>query len=105
MAKSKKEKLVAAKALVAKLEAAIAAEAILSNVEVGNVVEFSYGRGAKARKLVGDVVAIRENEKGVKDFRVSLGHAFDQELYTIRATDILVNRSNPVETSDPLSAE
>jgi hypothetical protein len=117
MSKTNQEKLVAARALVAKLEQAVNAEAILNNVNVGNKVRFAFGRGEKRRELDGTVVAVREDEKQGKLARINSGEGFEQQGFTVRVADIVENYDAPqaegteeassdeAPASDPLAAE
>ncbi len=105
MAKTLQEKLVAARALVAKYEAAIAGEAILLNVTAGNKVDFNFGRGEKKRTLSGVVVAVKDDEKLGRIARIQVGEDFDAQFYNTRVADITVNHDAPVEASDEPSDE
>lgn len=60
MAKTTEEKLVAARALVAKYEAAILADVIAANVQVGDEVSIKFGRGASVREVSGSIVGIAD---------------------------------------------
>jgi len=66
MAKTVQEQLDAALARVEKLRAKLNAVTILANVDVGNRVEFTFGRAEKKRTLSGVVIAVGEDAKAGK---------------------------------------
>lgn len=106
MGKTLIERRDAAIALVSKLNAQINAEAILNNVSVGNVVEFSFGRAEKRRTLTGTVVGVRDDEKLGKLAAIQSGDGFDAQTYKVRVADISRNLSVEEDVSveaDPLS--
>ena len=84
------EKLIDAKAYVAKLEARIAAAKLLNNVNVNDTVQFTFGRAEKARTLTGTVIGTKETPTGLQ-LAVSVGEGFDATVYKPYARDITAN--------------
>ena len=102
MAKTLQDRLVSAQALVAKLTAQINAEAILSNVEVGNVVVFKFGRKDSVRNIEGVVKGTRTAENGVKFAAVFVASedGFDDQTFKVRIADIIENKSVTADEAD-----
>jgi hypothetical protein len=108
------ERLEAARALVAKYEAQINSEAQINNVQVGDDVDFKYGKsnvGAGVRTLTGTVQAVGDTDNG-RVVVILVGEGIDIKPYKVRAADITANRTaetrNAAETApggDPLTAE
>lgn len=106
MSKTLIEKLAAAKALVAKYEAAIAAEAITNNIERGDAVVIKFGRGNTARNVSGTVVGVADTDNG--RFVAVLGDNLD--TYKVHVRDVIENasaigRSTVTEEATPDVAE
>jgi hypothetical protein len=109
------QKLEAARALVAKYEQQLASEAIVNNIEVGDDVDFIFGRGDKKRTLTGVViVGITELDGVGKVVGVESGEGFEKQVYKVRVSDLSANRTadgreptipTTSDESDPLSAE
>lgn len=89
MSKTLTERLVAARALVAKLEAAVKAEAILNNIEVGDDVTIKFGRAEKVRHIKGKVVGLNNTDNGLMVAVLSE----DFKPYTVHARDVIDNAS------------
>jgi len=89
MSKTLNEKLAAAKALVAKYEAAIKAEAILNNIAVGDKVTIKFGRAEKVRNVGGTVVGLNNTDNGLMVAVLS----DDFTPYKVHARDVIENAS------------
>lgn len=89
MSKTLIEKLAAAKALVAKYEQAIKAEAILNNILVGDKVTIKFGRAEKVRHINGSVVGLNNTDNGL----VVAVLSDDFTPYKVHARDIIANAS------------
>lgn len=89
MSKTITERLVAARALVAKLEAAEKAEAILNNIEVNDNVTIKFGRAEKVRHIKGKVVGLNNTDNGLMVAVLSE----DFKPYTVHARDVIDNAS------------
>lgn len=89
MSKTITERLVAARALVAKLEAAEKAEAILNNIEVNDNVTIKFGRAEKVRHIKGKVVGLNNTDNGLMVAVLSE----DFKPYTVHARDVIENAS------------
>lgn len=87
MSKTIQEKLEAARKLVAKYEQKIKSDAIINNVEEGDVVTIKFGRGDKVRNITGKIVGTNPTDTGLTV--VVLGEDF--KPYTVFARDILSN--------------
>ena len=87
MSKTLTERLAAATALVAKLQAQIDSENIVNNVALDDTVTIKYGRAEKVRNVSGKIVGIRETENGKSVVVLS----DDFKTYTVAAKDITVN--------------
>lgn len=83
-----REAVKAAEGRLKKLEAEKASEGLYDSVVEGQVYEFNYGRGEKARVLTG-VVLVRETGKGSSNkVRFSSGTGFDAAFYDVTAAAI-----------------
>lgn len=89
MSKTLIEKLAAAKATVAKLEAQIKSDAIINNIEVGDDVTIKYGRAEKVRFIAGKVVGTQTTDGGLQVAVLSA----DFKSYTVHARDVTENPS------------
>lgn len=89
MSKTLNEKLAAAKALVAKYEAQIKAEAILNNIELSDKVTIKFGRAEKVRHINGTVVGLNNTDNGLMVAVLS----DDFKPYTVHARDVIENAS------------
>ena len=87
MSKTLNEKLAAAKTLVAKLEAAIKAEAILNNIQEGDSVVIKFGRAEKVRTIPGKVVGLNNTDNGL----VVAVLSDDFTPYKVPARDVVEN--------------
>jgi hypothetical protein len=95
-AKTVDEKIADLQARIAKLVASKTAAAALDNTQVGDDVDFAYGRAAKVRSLAGRVVALGEQPaiRGVSKVAViSVGEGLSLKNYKVRVADITANRS------------
>lgn len=104
MSKTLNEKLAAAKALVAKYEAQIKAEAILNNIELSDKVTIKFGRAEKVRHINGTVVGLNNTDNGLMVAVLS----DDFKPYTVHARDVIDNASASVRepaVADEASAE
>lgn len=108
------QKLEAAQALVAKYQQQIKSAAIVNNVEVGDEIDFTFGRGAKKRDLSGKITAIKDDETFGRLVAVLSGEGFDATSYKVRVADITENRTaaerdapaaSDAAGSNPLDAE
>lgn len=101
------DKLANAKKLVAKIEQEIKTAAIVNNVEVGDDVDFTFGRGDKKRSLKGEITAIKDTDTG-KLVAIVTGEGFDLETFKVRVQEITENRTaatRPVaDAANPLNA-
>lgn len=84
------EQLVEAEARVETIKQRIAAEALINNVDVGDDVEFAYGRAERKRLLRGTVEGKKETDQGLQ-LRVTVGEGFDAEGYKPFARDLTQN--------------
>lgn len=104
------EKIAATEALLAKYRQQKLTEALLNNIEVGDDVDFNYGRAETRRVITGSVtVGITEDESWGKIVGIEAGEGFDKKVYKVRVADIVANRTadaRPVEgaDADPLNA-
>ncbi|MFN8992591.1 MAG: hypothetical protein ACK5X3_02815 [Pseudomonadota bacterium] len=106
MAKTVQEQLDAALARVEKLRAKLNAVTILANVDVGNRVEFTFGRAEKKRTLSGVVIAVGEDAKAGKLAAIQSGEGMDVTTYKVRFADITTNFDAPEgEVSDDAGIE
>lgn len=98
--KSLEERLVAARALVAKYEEQIAKGNAQADVQVGDDVTFKFGRADTSRELSGKIVAAEDGKVvilvGIKP-------------YTVAVRDILSNPTadarKPEEAADEVASE
>lgn len=99
------QQLADAEARVAKLRQAILAEALVNRVAPGQDVEFSFGRGEKARTLRGVIKGVREEEKvgKVAAVFVSSEDGFSDQTYRVRLSEI--SRNYTIEAEDAASAD
>jgi hypothetical protein len=109
------QKIANTEKLLAKYKQELLTEALQSNIEIGDDVDFTFGRADAKRTLTGKVqVGITEDDKGYgKVVGVFAGEGFDQKVYKVRIADITANRTadqrnaaNPAEPAaetDPLS--
>ena len=88
--KTLEERLLDAKAVVAKLEQQIATRNLINNVDKGDKVVFNYGRAEKKRSLTGIITAKKETEQGLQ-LKIVVGEDFDAEDYKVFARDITEN--------------
>lgn len=104
MSKSFREQLATAQnvqlpALLARIEdlkAKAASEFDTSLVKPGAVVDAVFGRGEKKRAMNrATVLAVREQEKGANQVRISAGEGFDQVIETV-----LINHITAVYDAD-----
>ena len=91
------ERIAATKALLAKYEQQKLTESILNNIEVGDDVDFLYGRsdsGEGRRTLTGKVtVGLTADESWGNVVGVFAGEGFDAKSYKVRVKDIKANRT------------
>jgi hypothetical protein len=106
------ERLIAAEKLVAKLKAEIANEAIKNDIQVDDVVTFSYGRGDKVREITGVVKATKDIEEGTLkglNLLVLSGEGFDAQTYKVHVRDVVSNETadarRAAEATDEAPAE
>lgn len=110
--RSIEERLVAAKALVAKYEEQIAKGTAQADVQVGDTVTFKFGRGDTARELSGNIVAADEGKVvilvGIKPYTVFIRDILANPTADARnvpadgeATDIV---TEDAASEDPLNA-
>ncbi|GEM_PF-6560788 len=109
------EKIAATEALLAKYKQQKLTEAILNNIQIGDDVDFNFGRGESRRTLTGKVtVGITDDEAVGKVVAVFAGEGFDAKTYKVRVADITANRTaaergpeeateETAEAVDPLS--
>ncbi|MGX7894962.1 hypothetical protein [Tsuneonella sp. HG222] len=83
-------KLDQARAMVTKYEAELASEAIRNNIEAGDKVTFTHGRGDTKKVLTGAVLGVKDEENG-RWVAISVGEGFDLTTYKVRTADITSN--------------
>lgn len=76
----------------------------LGSLAAGSVVEFTVGRGEEATSVVGTVVAIRANEDGTKDFKVTYGTGFDANVAVVPEAKIRVPAEAALPPNNPARA-
>lgn len=89
---SLEQRLENARKLVAKYEQQINALRQINNVEVGDDVDFKFGRSEKARTLTGTVIAVADTDQG-RMVAIQTGEGLDVETKKVRAADIITNRT------------
>jgi hypothetical protein len=106
------EKIALTEALLAKYLKQKATEAIVTDIQVGDDVTFSYGRKDGGRELIGTIaVGIATDTVGTygKYVGIETGEGFDKRVLKVRIGDITENRTanerTPATESDPLNAE
>lgn len=88
------EKIAATEALLAKYKQQKLTEAIMNNIEIGDDVDFTYGRADSKRTLTGKVVVgITDDENWGKIVGIEAGEGFDKKVYKVRVPDITANRT------------
>lgn len=81
---SAQAQLVALNARIVELTAKAAAEFDTSLVKPGAIVDAVFGRGEKKRAMSkATVLAVRSQEKGADQVRISAGEGFDQVVETV----------------------
>lgn len=108
--KSPQDKLAAIRAQISKLQAdelalsqAIASGNLVSNVKVGDTVQFSYGRDTATTKratLSGLVLGIKDTK-----LKVQAGEGFDVNIYTIDASAVRVPGEERTAPADQTVSE
>lgn len=85
-----KEKLAEAQRLVAMYQEQLKVEQLQNNVETGDTITFSHGRGDNRRDLTGTVLGEKADSNG-RWLKVQAGEGFDAETLTIRPAAITAN--------------
>lgn len=108
--KSPQDKLAALQAQIVKLQAeevalsaAIASGVLVSNVKVGDTVQFVYGRDTATTKRVtlsGLVLGIKDTK-----LKVQAGEGFDVNIYTIEASSVQVPKEERTAPADQTVSE
>lgn len=84
LATAKNVQLPALMARIAELEIKAANEFDTSLVKPGAIVDAVFGRGEKKRSMnKATVIAVRSQEKGADQVRISAGEGFDQVVETV----------------------
>lgn len=108
------QKLEAAKELVVKLTAKLAAENATNDIQVGDAVEFGFGRAEKRRILKGTVIGTRIDDNQSLWIAVATPAGEDvfaepAQNYRLRVSDIVRNEAAEArllpqdEAADPLN--
>lgn len=99
MAKTTEQKLNAARALVAKYEAALVAEAAQSDVRDGDIVTIKYGRAESVREVNGKIVGVANTDAGL------VVAVIDGELntYKVHVRNIVANVSAEGRKASPVN--
>jgi hypothetical protein len=88
-------KIAAIDAKIAKLHAEraeLVAEAeadVTQKFDIGDSINFKYGRAEKARTETGTVVAVKSQKKGADLVKVQIGTGFDTEFVKIYPANII----------------
>ena len=77
----------------------LAREEALQNVSIGDVVSLHAGRGETRRVVVGNVIAVYEDDKTGKRVKVMVGIGADTQLLDTAVGQIISVQDSPKEAS------
>lgn len=102
------DRIVATRALLAKLEGQQRTEEVRRNLKAGDAVTFTYGRAEKARVLNGTVRGVGDVEAGKAVQRVAVietGEGLDLQTVRVNVAAILSIGSDTLEAAEEVADE